>query len=303
MPPPGPYTFGSENFSGRVEAFPALKQIFAYDQGNVYHVDGFDDQMKVAGETRLWGQVRLDKAYESEESASPQVATTIQIAPLTGDATSAGSWQNIPTETLHLGSADLATAQLAYDAGHLYARFHVVDDTPLQNSADDLPVIFKGGDAVGLDLGPAGDRKSAKAGDLRILAAMIHGQPRIVGMKIHSDRDKHPQMYQTGGGGTRNFDFVGEIPGGTAVLKADADGKGYNALLTIPRDFLELPLTAGTSMKGDLEVLLSGNGARGLQAVSRNWLNSGGHVETTMVDDVPTESWLYPQFWGEVSVK
>jgi len=86
-------------------------------------------------------------------------------------------------------------------------------------------------------------------------------------------------------------------------LKADADGKGYSAQLTIPRDFLELPLTAGTPLKGDLEVLLSGNAARGLQAVSRNWLNSGGHVETTMIDDVPTESWLYPQFWGDVSVK
>jgi len=26
-------------------------------------------------------------------------------------------------------------------------------------------------------------------------------------------------------------------------------------------------------------------------------------VETTMVDDIPTEAWLYPQYWGDIVVK
>jgi len=116
MGPPGPYTFGSETFSGRVQAYPALKQVFAYTEGNMYHVQGFDDNLKVAGETRIWGNVQLDKVYDTGESASPQVATTIQIAPLSGDPTAPAAWQNIPTETLHRGTADLATVQLAYDA-------------------------------------------------------------------------------------------------------------------------------------------------------------------------------------------
>ncbi len=59
----------------------------------------------------------------------------------------------------------------------------------------------------------------------------------------------------------------------------------------------------GTPLKGDIEVLLSGIKSQGLQAISRNWLYSGGHVETTMVDDIPTEAWLYPQYWGDITVK
>ena len=45
---------------------------------------------------------------------------------------------------------------------------------------------------------------------------------------------------------------------------------------------------------GDVEVLLSGRKTQGLQVVSRNWLYSGGHSQTTMTDDIPTEAWLYP---------
>ena len=101
--------------------------------------------------------------------------------------------------------------------------------------------------------------------------------------------------------GTKPFDFVGDIPGGKVVLTVDADGKGYTkAFLTVPRSFLEFPAPGGhAAIKGDVEVLLSGVKTQGLQAVSRNWLNSGGHAETTMTDDIPTEAWLYPQYWGD----
>jgi hypothetical protein len=199
----------------------------------------------------------------------------------------------------------LATAQVGYDADNLYARIHVADETPLQNGADDLNVVFKGGDVVGLDLGVGSDRTNNNPilGDIRILAAKIHGQSRLIGMKPISKQAKQPQKYTTPAAGTKSFDFVGEIPGGKIDLTADVDGKGYTALMAVPRSFLEFPIVAGTNLKGDVEVLLSGAGQRGLQAVARNWLYSGGHSQTTMVDDIPTESWLYPQFWGNVQVK
>ena len=73
--------------------------------------------------------------------------------------------------------------------------------------------------------------------------------------------------------------------------------------MTVPRSFLEFPIAPGAHLKGDVEVLLSGFKSQGLQAVSRNGLFSGGHSETTMTDDIPTEAWLYPQFWGDVMVQ
>ena len=300
LAPPGPYTFGSETFGGRIETYDKLGKVYAYNQGAIYAVDGFTPDLKVEGEQRLAGTVKLDKVYES---ATATLAQSLALVPVTSDAGKPETWSPVPVSTLTRAGNSLATAQLGYDAANLYVRIHVSDETPLQNGADDLGVVFKGGDVVGLDLGPAGDRSKPGAGDVRLLAAMVHGQPRLLGMKVVSGQAKQPLAYTTPASGTKAFDFVGEVPGGSASLVPDADGKGYTALLTVPRAFVEVPINAGANLKGDIEVLLSGEGQRGLQAVSRNWLYSGGHVETTMVDDIPTEAWLYPQYWGDINVK
>jgi len=301
LPPYGPYTFGSETFAGRIETYDKLGKVFAYDQGGIYAVDGFDNKLKVEGERRLSGTVQLDNVYESAEA--PAVAESLQIVPVTGDIAQDATWSSAPSATLTRASNPLATAQIGYDSDNVYARIHVVDDTPLQNGSDDDNVVFKHGDVVGLDLGPAGDREAPVLGDLRILAANVHGQAHLIGMKPLSKQPKQPQQYTTPASGTKLFDFVGDIPGGKVTLTPDADGHGYTAWMTVPRSFLEFPIAPGAKLKGDVEVLLSGTGLRGLQTVSRNWLYSGGRSQTTMVDDIPTEAWLYPQYWGEINLK
>jgi hypothetical protein len=301
LAPSGPYTFGSENFSGQVRSFPKLGKVFAYDQGGIYAVDGFDQNLKVSGEQRFHGTVDLDKTYEGVSLA--QVAQSLEIVPISGDIAGNAAWSAAPVATLMRAGAPLATAQVGYDTDNLYAKIHVVDETPLRNGGNDPNVVFKTGDVVGLDLGPAGTRGQPALGDLRILAAKMQGQPRLIAMKPVSKLAKQPQQYTTQASGTKRFDFVGDIPGGNVVLTADADGKGYTALMTVPRGFVEFPITSGTAVKGDVEVLLSGIKSQGLQSVSRNWLYSGGNVQTTMTDDIPTEAWLYPQYWGIVTVK
>jgi hypothetical protein len=303
LPPAGPYTFSGETMGGRVQAFPKLGKVYAYNEGGIYVVDGFDENLKVAGEQRLHGMVDLDKVYEVAGTQT-SVAPNLQVAPILGNVSDDPTWNSVPVSTLLTpGGATLATAQVGYDADNLYAKFHVADDTPLQNGGDDPKVVFKNGDVIGLDLGPAGDRSKPILGDLRILAARMKGQDRLMAMKPLSAQPKNPQSYSTPATGTKPFDFVGDIPGGKVVLTIDPDHKGYTALLTVPRSFLEFPIAAGTPLKGDVEVLLSGYKSQGLQAVSRNWLFSGGHSQTTMTDDIPTEAWLYPQFWGDVTVK
>lgn len=94
-----------------------------------------------------------------------------------------------------------------------------------------------------------------------------------------------------------------EVPGGKAEFVVDADGKGYTASFSVPRAFLEFDLKAGTTLRGDVEVRLSGTGPRGLQATSRNYLFTPLLSETSMTDDVPTEARIYPQFFGAVEVK
>ncbi len=301
LAPAGPYTFGSENFSGQVYGFPKLGKVFAYDQGGIYAVDGFDKNLKVEGERRFKGSVVLDKVYQEAMPIS-QIAASLKIVPVAGDITRDATWKTVPIVTLIRNGKPLATAKVGYDGANLYATIHVVDDTPLQNAGDDPSLVFKSGDVVGLDLGPTGERNKPVLGDLRILAAKMQGQNRLIAMKPISKQAKQPKPYTTQASGTKSFDFVGDIPGGKVVLTADADGKGYTALFTVPRSFLEFTITPGTPLKGDIEVLLSGIKSQGLQATSRNWLYSGGQVQTTMIDDIPTEAWLYPQFWGDIMV-
>ena len=100
-----------------------------------------------------------------------------------------------------------------------------------------------------------------------------------------------------------HFDFAGEVPGAHLQLQPDSDAKGYTATFAVPRSFLELNLTPNTSLRGDLEVRLSGAGSRGLQAMDRRYFFTPARPETTMVDDVPTEARLYPQYWGAAQVK
>jgi hypothetical protein len=218
---------------------------------------------------------------------------------MAGDA----SWAGIPEGHLSRNGAPLATAKLGYDKLYVYARVHVTEPMPIKNSADRVTLAFKGGDAVGLDLGPAGSRQAPGPGDIRILAANIGGRAHLVAMKPFSTSVKAPQDYYTPGGGKKHFDFVGDTPGARVELAPDPDGKGYTATFAAPRSLLDFPIAPGALIKGDVEVLLAGQGARGLQTTSRNYLYTPLKSQTSMVDDIPTESWLYPEYWGEIAVR
>lgn len=300
VPQPGPYTFGSETFSGRVQYYPKRDEVWVYSCARVFKVAGFKNG-RIDGEKRLWGDVVLDRVYDTA-MAPTAAAQPLQIVPVAGSPlTDAASWNAAPSSTLSANGATLATAQLGYDAQYLYAKLHVADASPAANSADGPLMAFKGGDAAGFVLG-APSAKGATS-QIRVLAAMVQGKPRVIAWKPVTALAKSPQDYSTPSGGTAHFEFAGEVPGGSATLTPDADGRGYTALIAVPRSFLEIPLIPGGTLAADVEVLLSGAGPRGMQAVSRNYLFSPRRNETTMTDDLPTEARLYPQFWGTATVK
>ena len=301
-PPPGPYTFGSETFGGRIQDYPDRNEVWAYSCGMAFRVLGFDHG-KIAGEQRLSGTVQLDQVYEP---AGKEIAKAkpLQIAALKAEPSADKEWPDVAVTTVLHENQPLATVQLGADAQFLYARFHVVDATPLKNSADNINLAFHSGDAVALDLGPANHPAGAPApGDIRILAAMIGKEPKLIAMKPTTKLAKHPERYVTPSGGDVNYEFVGEIPAGKISLTPDPDGKGYIAFLAIPRTFLELPLDPAKPLAGDVEVLLSGQAARGLQTVSRNYLFTPLNNRTNMIDDIPTEARQYPQYWGPIEIK
>ncbi len=303
-PMPGPYTFGSETGSGFVRYYPAKNQVWAYVEGMAYKVLGFDHG-RINGVSRQWGQVVLPAIYSTKwQRMEKKGIGHLVIAPLKKSWNSATAWQGVPVSAMRRGGKLLAKVQLGYNSQYLCARFAVVDGKPVTNAAHSPRLAFNGGDSVGLDLGPA-TAKGAKLvrGEVRILAALINGKPELIGMKPISRRYHAKASYYTPSGGHVNFAFVGYIPGGKVSIVRNANGQGYVALLAVPRKFLGLPLKAGTKLRMDLEVNYSGYTNEGLQVVSRNYLYSPQNSITTMVDDIPTESRLNPQWWGQAVVK
>ncbi len=299
-PSPGPYTFGGETSGARVQYFPKQDEVWAYSSGMAYRVLGFKNGL-IEGEGRASGTVTLDKAYDTPGEVAPVPAAPLQMVRMTGQPLAdAVVWDKVPQSRLLWDGAVLATAQLGYDDQFLYARLHVNDTTPLQNGADVPELAFKGGDTAGIVLGAKAQQKPG-AGDIRLMAAQIGGKPHLIAMKAVTSGPKKPFVYTTGS--TAQFEFVGDVPDGRVQLVPDPDGKGYTATFAVPRGFLELDLAAGATLQGDLEVRLSGAGARGLQAMERHYLFTASRPETTMVDDVPTEARLYPQYWGKVEIR
>jgi len=73
----------------------------------------------------------------------------------------------------------------------------------------------------------------------------------------------------------------------------------------VPLGVLEgLSFASGETLKCEAEVLLSGFGQRGFQTLSRNHLfTPRSATQAKMVDDIPSEARLYPQFWGVAVVE
>ncbi len=297
---PGPYTFGGETPGGRVQYFPKLDELWAYSLGMAYKVSGFSNG-RVEGESRARGTVTLDKIYDlaaesADEASGPLVIVSLRGKPM-DDAT---VWRDVPTFALKANRKPLAVAQLGQDKKFLYARIAVKDESPLENTADPIQLAFKQGDTAGFVLGPVSKSKKAGSGDVRFMAVQYHGEAKLVAMKVVTTGDKKPFEYFTPAGGTQMFEFVGEVPGGQVRLEKTDDG--YVATLAIPRSFLEFDLKSETALRGDIEVRLSGAGGRGIQTTSRNYLFTPSTTETSMTDDVPTESRMYPEYWGPIEL-
>ncbi len=305
-PPPGPYTFGSETFSGIIRYFPRLNQVWAYMGGNAYLVGGFNHGV-VRGQSRQWGTVRLNKIYPAVRNgvAVHRNMTPLVMAHTPGLWTNPQLWRTVAYRQLNRNSIPLAQVQMSYGRHYVYARFHVLQGGIPTNAAEAPKLLFDGGGSVGLDLGPVGHTNAVPVrGDVRILAALVHNKPQMVAWKPVSRRFHHPVSYYTPAGGHVHFAFVGVVPGGKAVITAAPRGqRGYMAVLAVPRSFLHLPLKPGGTIAADVEVNGGGYANRGLQLWFRNYLFSPQNGVTTMVDDMPTEARLNPQWWGTAAVK
>ena len=263
-----PYTFSGEDFSGRIAAFPGRGEVWAYNAGHAFRVKGFE-KCRVAGEWRTNGVVHLER-----------------VAPL-----------YVPGAK----PKPIEKAKIERVGGKVVFTAHVVDDTPLVNTAIDENAVFKGGDAVGFEIGPGRtfsrkERKGHKETFTRILAARIGGVDRVIAMQQGGTRLSRPQEYSTPAGGTAAFSFVGDAPGATVAFSQTADG--YDVRIEVPETLFEIDFSKPVFW--DAEVLFSGDGGRGVGTVKRVYIYNEEKSQTSMVDDTPTEARLHPEGYVEV---
>lgn len=206
-------------------------------------------------------------------------------------------WENVPFTPIMLDETERAEVGLAYDAQHLYACFRVPDDSPWQNAATDWRYLFKGGDAVDIQLGRhSATPRSAQPGDVRILIApTTNGECQAVAMwPLQPDGlSPAPIRYQSP---VAEENFARVVQLSEAVCHVYRNTDGYLLLIAIP--WSALGLTAPTSRstwQGDIGVLLSDAG--GAQTIRRRYRFN---QDTSIINDIPSEVRVQSSNWGEV---
>ena len=238
-------------------------------------------------------------AHTKRPFAEKTETAKVVFEPLS-DPLRTGEWKSSAVLNDNSGRR-LAEVSFGYDDRTVYARFNVRNPKQFVNRADDPAMAFKMGDSVGFYLGKPG--RKAPTDTVRILATILKGKPVVIGFLPKSAVLKHPYEYFTSAGGRVKYEFAGIIPDARAVFRPNSGG--YTIEIAVPRKALpDYEFKKGGRIALEAEVLLSGNGVRGLQTLSRNHLftpRSAGQAK--MVDDIPSEARIYPQYMKNAEIK
>lgn len=189
-------------------------------------------------------------------------------------------------------------AAFAYDETNLYIAGRVKDTSPAKNTADDLKLLFKGGDALDISLGldakadPA--RKTASLGDIRLLISRVKGKPVIMAYRYIMPAKAGAAVKFKSPVSEESVDVVEELQDMQVEFQQDKDGWIVEA--AIPWKTLGAPMPAiGTKIRADAGVLESDE--HGMRTVARYYWAGKSQ---TVVCDVPSEVRIAPILWGDL---
>lgn len=182
---------------------------------------------------------------------------------------------------------------LLLGADRLYARWRTANPRLLENSGETAEALFKTGGALDLMLGSdpaaAPGRREAVAGDLRLLVALVKGQPRA--MLYRAVVPGTPAAARIAFSSPSRSVYFDQVQDVTAAVTLSAKDGDYE--LAIPLALLGLAPAGGQAIRGDMGVL---RGAGGQTTDRVYWSNKA----TGIVSDVPSEALLMPQLWGRI---
>ena len=255
------------------------------DGGNIIRLDGLSGIRRLpdASLTVTLAQIQQAQGYFVQAEAARQQAEDAKQAPLVVALRPSapvldGTLTGWPDSTFVPIDAHVSAAVAVAD-GRLFAAFKTGDGSLLKNAGGDLPLLFKTGGALDLQL-------DAVPGGERLLVCRVGGKTTAALYRPRAPGTPTPPVAFSSPQRTVRFDRVDDVS--AAVTLAEANG---NYELSVPLSLLGLAPTAGQTIHGDLGVL-RGNGFETLQRAY--WHNKA----TGLVSDVPSEAELTPQLWG-----
>lgn len=233
------------------------------------------------------------------EPVSYKIAKVSSPLPVSGSAVNV--WDKIqPIRLSKPGFPEKAEVRIAHDDKMLYLRYAVTDASPMMNGGKDFRRLFKTGDAVDLQTGPAApaDRKTPGEGDNRIVFSFFKGRPVAVLMRPvdASAPENLGETFATAAGGVRHFARIEQL--GNVNLSAVKTANGYLLVAAVPLEDLQIKPAAGLKLRGDVGFISSDAGGN-VDTTRTYWSNQ----ETGLVNDEPTEAWLFPPKWGSLELE
>jgi len=190
----------------------------------------------------------------------------------------------------------LVVVRASHDGTLLHLDYEVEDASPWVNHGKDWQALFKTGDGIDLQLGPAADphRGEPVPGDLRLFIAPM-GEENVAVLYRHRAPDAPA-------GEAVNFQSPWRSAKVDSVRRLDSvkidvtrEGTRYRVKASI--SLLELcpDPAAGLKMRGDFGVIY-GDAAGTVNLFRNYWSNPA----TGLVNDVPGEILLTPALWGDI---
>jgi len=213
---------------------------------------------------------------------------------------------NIRGITVALDAHRGFTTKAAYDSDNLIINCKVESPFELTNSIQETQMLFKGGNAIDLQLAtdPKADPKRDKPapGDIRVLITRRDGKPVAVVYRhkvaVRPGTVAAQPTVFTSPTGKESIDQIEAWD--DIALAYEKTETGFTAIATLPLAKLGWKPVPGTTVKMDAGYLF-GNQTGNATSVRAYWTNHS--FSSGVTADVPNESRIEPNQWGLATVE